>query len=73
VGKKQQGAKYKYLRLPPATPEEAAARRKHLIKVGTIVPVSEQYACGHDARVDSPYCPGCGQTEVVWRATGGNL
>lgn len=34
-------AKYKWLRLPEATPEEAAARREYLIKVGVIIPEPE--------------------------------
>ena len=63
---KKRGEKYKYLRLPLATPEEAAARREHLIKVGTIVPVSEWYSCGHGAVVVSYSCPVCGNATVVW-------
>ena len=71
MGKNSQ--KYRYLRLPVATPGEAAARRAYLIKTGTIQPETEQYACGHGAYVDGPYCPSCGQATVVWRETFGNL
>lgn len=67
MGKKQNGAKYKYLRLPLATPEEAAARREHLIKVGTIIPTSEKYGCGCAVPVVGPYCSVCGQATVVFR------
>lgn len=61
------GAKYKYLRLPLATPEEAAKRREHLIKVGTIVPVSERYACACTVPVTGPYCQACGTATVLWK------
>ena len=63
---KKKGEKYRYLRLPLATPEEAAARREHLIKVGTIIPASERYSCGHGLPVTGYSCPECGNATLVW-------
>lgn len=60
-------AKYKYLRLPLATPEEAAERRAYLIRTGTIRPVEESYSCAHGVSVLGPYCPECGNATVVWK------
>lgn len=59
--------KYKYLRLPAATPAEAAARREHLIKIGTIRPASEAYACEHGVPVIGYGCPTCGAATLVWK------
>ena len=64
---KKKGEKYRYLRLPLATPAEAEARRAHLIKTGTIRPAAEEYACGHAVKVVAAACPECGVTTVVWR------
>jgi hypothetical protein len=66
MGKK--GAnKYKYLRLPLATPEESAARREHLIQLGTIRPAAEAYSCEHGAAISGAFCPVCGNATVVWK------
>ena len=59
--------KYKYLRLPVATPAEAEARRKYLISIGTIRPDVEAYACEHGRPVVGAYCPECGNATVVTR------
>lgn len=64
---KNEAKKYRYLRLPLATPEEAAERRQYLIQIDTIRPAAEAYSCGHGAVVNAPYCPECGQGTVVWR------
>lgn len=39
--KTEKAARYRYLRLPLATPAEAAARRAYLVKVGVITPEGE--------------------------------
>lgn len=63
---KLKGEKYRYLRLPLASAEEAEARRKYLIGIGTIVPVSERYSCNHGFPVTGYSCPECGDATVVW-------
>jgi len=59
--------KYRYLRLPLATAEEAKMRREHLIRIGTIRPASEAYGCGHLGPVITAACPVCGNSTVVWQ------
>ena len=66
VKKRAKGEKYRYLRLPLASPAEAEARRKYLIEIGTIVPASERYSCGHGLPVTGYACPECGNATVVW-------
>ena len=59
--------KYRYLRLPLATEEEAKMRREDLVRTGVIRPASEAYACGHLGPVVSAYCQVCGNSTVVWQ------